>query len=392
MSQDTRSFFNKQKNNPLWHDKWFIMDNGTLRGPFTTAEAVKIKAREAGSKNYLISRRGFKKWYPINEVVELHNELQKFGYNEVVFKKEMEANLIHELQSSVAANNEDIDDEFDRYFLKNEAGIKAKKIEVAKKRPKQKQNESFIAKKIGILGRPFGGKRAMKSLTIASDIDNEDLADCSQVSETSQIAPQEDSSSNKLPLAKTKKIKQKTSSLDNKSEKLALKLKEKSEKKLKEKQQKQNETAVNSSHPSKLTQKQFAKKYASLILGLRLGPLKNVYLESIVKFFMTIGFYWPVWYLETLNAVIYHTTGNKPKRSYLTFIKTMIPGYHVWMSYQLATLVSQMEQQNNYQFTKPKNMFFLGVLPFAAIFSLQKAVNHHWVLHAISSDQSRKDS
>jgi hypothetical protein len=116
---------------------------------------------------------------------------------------------------------------------------------------------------------------------------------------------------------------------------------------------------------------------------LRLGKLRNPWINAFVGLPATLGVLWAVWMNELAREVTLHCGPGKQKQAMTlppAFL-AMIPGFHVYMTWRLAKLISEMEAQNRYSVVSPGTAAWLALFPPFAMAYLQDAVNKHWLLH-----------
>lgn len=114
---------------------------------------------------------------------------------------------------------------------------------------------------------------------------------------------------------------------------------------------------------------------------LRLGTLPSPTKLAFIDFPLSLGLIWGAWYQKALLETLIHL--DEPQIS--SILKgcwtIFIPGYHIRHIYRFARFILQMEVQNHYARTSPLLATILAFCPPLAIFYLQSALNHHWLLH-----------
>lgn len=143
----------------------------------------------------------------------------------------------------------------------------------------------------------------------------------------------------------------------------------------------ENQTAPQIPSEPKVVQKSLAYHHLTLKGRLRLGRISNPWMLSIIKFPLSLGWYWKTWFETAVTECTYHLDDpyaqEKMKRSW----KALIPGWHVVMVYRLAKLVLEMEVQNHYRRTSLFTAILTSFFPPLTILYLQNRMNHHWTLH-----------
>ena len=113
---------------------------------------------------------------------------------------------------------------------------------------------------------------------------------------------------------------------------------------------------------------------------LRLGPQRDAFLTFAASL-MTFGLFNIFWIVKALKECTSHLAPCKiPFWIYPMAVLSFVPFLSVIVNRYLVKAVRGMEQQNQYEFTKP-GILLWSLFPPVLVFKIQKAMNIHWNLH-----------
>lgn len=113
---------------------------------------------------------------------------------------------------------------------------------------------------------------------------------------------------------------------------------------------------------------------------LRLGQIRNPWLNGFFGLPASLGILWGVWFKQASQEVAFHAE-NATKSKLPPAWLSIIPGVHIYMIYRLAVAVRTMEDQNRYRSISVALATVFALVPPFALAYLQDALNRHWLLH-----------
>jgi len=366
-----------------WPDGWFLFEHGVVRGPFSTRETFTQKTSSQDSSSFMVSRKGFGRWYSLNDLASVYKRGDHLGIANLSTVEDVENELFQAIQTLTKLQDR----------VKDSAQNSLNEI--------KKMNQQ-ISDSAASLSSPSVNKGPVK----ARDLSPSNKVNASQVSssETASAASPKDQAQKSFHLKENSK---KTETLRRNGQENLTKKQPKNRNANKGKKnfklQESRNTArfgKDSNAPETITSQKEAASvgksvrvsagkqnreiaYHHMMMAgrLRLGPINNPWTEAFAKFFAGFGFYWGIWIRKTAMATTMHLDGSViPNSSRLLWL-SLIPGYHMVMAHKVARAVLSLEKQNGYKTVSPKKAVWLSIIPPFAIFYLQSALNRHWKLH-----------
>lgn len=348
-----------------WPDGWFIYEAGQVRGPYSTQEAFFRKTNETDSDNFIISRKGFTRWYPLKELAKLYNSNKHFSFAEGESLAEIENSLNKEVESLSTIK--------DKTQMQAAATFSSNMRATGIQQPSslsdfQANEKNFIS-------------AAEKEENTSEFTDEVTHTRASPTTKSSQTKKNRHTKvlQTKVLGPQKKHASTKAAETDLKYHSRLQQIEKKSAKPV---------TAVTARKKNPKTELSYQHM---LQQGrLRLGPLLNPGVEAFPKFIVSLGFQWGSWYKNTLNSVAHHVTGDHMENANKYFWLALMPIYHMVLTFRLAKLMRVMESQNGYKKTSPLIATMFSIFPPLAIFYLQNKLNSHWKLHVYFETSSKK--
>lgn len=332
-----------------WPDGWFVFEHGIVNGPFSTQEVFSRKTNEADASSYMVSRKGFGRWYALPDLASIYHQADRIGVSTGTSAKDLEDSLNNELKR----------------LTNLEMGVREQR-QVVLSEVERSVSEVRKASSPGVSKGPVQPKTVKAEPQISAS-----------------LAPTEPPYSEGTPALEVRKSSATLQSRKIPSPQAAV-LAGGGERVDAVPASK----ASNASKSKGEAERELAYNHMVLAGRLRLGSLNNPWLEAYAKFFAALGIYWGIWFRRAVIAVSFHIDGSLIPNSNKIFWLAMIPGYHLLMTRKLAMAVASMERQNGYQTVSPTKAALLAIFPPLAIFYLQSVINAHWKLHVRHETQT----
>lgn len=308
-----------------WPGGWYVYENGRVDGPYSAEEAFKLDAETSEGKPRLVSRKGFTQWYALRDLSEIFKMTEQMGrktQDHLAFSEAQLAGAVAKVSVSQPAPAA--------------AAPVKKQLKVD-----AKQEMARPVAPVEILAAPHAVEpdapfESLEKTIVTPMAVKPTTADLAYPS----VAP---ASINPMarPSVQAKPIKAKAAAAGK----------------------------------AALMQEYFLARGR-----LRLGKMRNPWITSFVGLPLTIGTLWAFWMRDVAREVTFHSRNNDkvPMPSHWL---SLIPVFHMVMTYKLAKMVVEMEAQNKYRSVSPAVATLFSIFPPFAMAYLQDAVNRHWLLH-----------
>ena len=364
----------------IWPDGWFVSSGKKVKGPFTASEVFDEKTNildpsDKKNEHVLVSRKGFKKWYPKDDLRQLYK-------GESAIDNEIEESLRKDLLAELSQIESILESVSKPEVPKQSSGVVVKKtvgMEVFSAKPGVEASDRNKTIKLkSILGasaepgekmRPVNQSTKVASKTVAVKTVTKSMVN----SVTRDIAKKVAGSTEDLQDKKI--IRDGLSTKESNTDRDGIEQRRKIAKEAAEQ--------IKNFTPSP----ENALSYYHMILQgrLRLGNL-DMPTSVFLKGFTSLGFSTVGFITSKFGEVEWHVDASiKTKFHLLSKMLMVFPVMNIFYITKLANKIIEMESQNKYQATSILLTVLYSFIPGLACCYLQAKMNYHWRLHAMSS-------
>ena len=323
---------------------WYFYQGESIQGPATIRDLLRIAASGSLGVTTLISRVGFERWYTLSDIVELYNT---------------RATLSREVAEEVETLN--------AVLVKNASTLERHVATPPTQAPAPSPTPKVTARSVGPRRGPLSPSPASARTSSSSSFETM-LAE--QTLAGTSFAPAR---------PRERKAPNVSGTPDNRSPVRAPK-----------------EASPVTPKPAAMaiaaaTRESAGPTYFVLKGRLRLGRIRSGSLQAFLFLPLTLGLYGYFWARSVASELLWHMHKrfDPPHGTLPPFFTAVVPGFHIYFAYCLASLIRAAEKQNGYTRTSPALAAFLSILPPLALFYLQTSLNRHWAMHVASFSDTK---
>jgi hypothetical protein len=385
----------------VWPDGWFVSNGEKIEGPFSAEEVFEkefgkniLDPKSSGSSEVLVSRKGFKKWYRKDDLGRLFHDGSTID-KEV--EESLKGDLLSELSqmesilSSVSPGDiaSDIDglndkksDRKEKIVVKKTLGPEA--LSNAPKKPFSGSSNKSLKKIVGAESESKAISESLKkaSKKAARSVATKSLSKSVSKKATKKVAKKIAKATEDL---QDKKLIKDTLISDNsKANSSGYESTEIEPTGIEHRREVAKEAASKVKNFTPSSKNAFSYYHMILRGRLRLG---NIYTPLAVAFtgLLTLGFSSASFITSSYRDVDWHIDPKSQKNfSFISKLLMCLPLINVIYFLKLAFKVEEMEMQNSYRSVNKFLTAVFSLVPGLAQFYLQKVINNHWRLHALS--------
>ena len=376
---------------------WYFYREGKVQGPTSIEEIMRAGPKDGQGQKILVSKIGFEKWYPIDDLGELfaaQSQMELETAIEIEQLKKMvqqKTQQIREKQPAVTPRNINAAQQQSAQYFQHRYTIESPSV--AKEPDFQAklayQNEASIS---SVIVQQDSGASIQDKIPTREEPSKIRPQDAKELASSSIKSDASSSALNKTDVStlihpSTVPGSPSRTEKTSKSQKQKAKQAARAAKKILAKSQAKASTSLPQALPKRtlLDQKTFDQIYVSNKASLRLGRFQNALSCSFLLFPLTLGFFWISWFQNTLLEVYWHVTGDyKLKGKIPSLWLAAIPGVHFYFAYKFSLLLRNAEQQDGYRSTQPWFATWLAVIPPFYMMYMQDQINNHWRQHVLS--------
>lgn len=377
-------------NSFVFPKNWYFYREGKVQGPAAIDEIMRAGSKDGQGQKILVSKIGFEKWYPIDDLGELfaaQSQMELETAIEIEQLKKMaqqKTQHLRDKQPTVAARNiETLQQQSGQYFQQY----------YSIQSPTQPKHLNFQAPAPQAVEPP----ETNVSIPFQQEQGNKKpIQEPVTKATPEQVIAEAPTFMAAAPQARTatltKPAPTKLSRLQKQNVKRAAKNATHTQtKSIKPTRHGTATMQAAVASAATLEQNVFNQIYVSNKGPLRLGRFQNALGTAFLMFPLSLGLFWISWFRSTLIEVYWHVTGDYNLKGKIpsTWL-ALIPGVHFYFAYKFARLLRNAEQQDGYRSTQPWFATWLAVFPPFYMMYMQDQINSHWRNHVLVCWQRQK--